>query len=81
MKKTKNIVINLKVKQEMIRKIESGFSKIQLARAYGLGKSTITDIYNNRLHITEFIQEININQVIERRSIVKNTNNHQLNKG
>ena len=79
-KKRKHTVLTLKQKQEIVAKIDAGMPKVKIAQDYNIGQSTVTDIYKNKEKTAKFIKYIDNKSITDKRSIVREAYNVDLDR-
>jgi hypothetical protein len=69
--KRKRHVFTIEQKIEILAKLDKDETSVSLARLYNIGKTTITDIKNNRHAIMDFASKIDSGDGIKRRKVMK----------
>ncbi|XP_071482354.1 jerky protein homolog-like [Diadema antillarum] len=69
--KRKRIVLNVDQKLEIISRIETGATQASIAELYGVGTSTVSDIYKQRDALQKFVLKTTPYEVSARRKVMR----------
>lgn len=76
--KRKKVVLSIQEKLELIKKIENGASKKQMSLQYGIGESTVRDIFKQKDKLMQFASTSDNSSSMKKRKTMKTSTYEEL---